>query len=172
MHYPNMAAIPVYGLYGEGDSSFGQDWLHWETIQSRSRLHGYRIAPHRHEQFFQVLLLTAGETTASLDGAVAELPAPAAVVVPALTVHGYTFSPDVDGVVLTLMEREVAAAGLTFSNAAIARNARPVQAAMDAVVAEAQRPGAWHEQALRSHVALLLIALHRAVDEAGFAGTQ
>ena len=55
LHYRNMASIPVYALYGEDSGQFANDWLHWETIQSRSRLYGYEIAPHRHEQLFQVL---------------------------------------------------------------------------------------------------------------------
>ena len=59
LHYPNMPKpIPTFALYGETDSR--HDWLHWETIRSRSRLHNYRIAAHRHEQFFQVLYLTRG----------------------------------------------------------------------------------------------------------------
>ena len=45
LHYPNMNGVPTYALYGEADSARQQDWLHWETIQSRSRLHRYRIAP-------------------------------------------------------------------------------------------------------------------------------
>ena len=66
LHYRNMASIPVYALYGEDSGQFANDWLHWETIQARSRLYGYEIAPHRHEQLFQVLLLTAGQALAVL----------------------------------------------------------------------------------------------------------
>ena len=86
LHYPNMQGVPTYALYGEADSARQQDWLHWETIQSRSRLHGYRIAPHRHERFFQILSLTGGGGHATLDGTGFDLEPPVVVVVPALTV--------------------------------------------------------------------------------------
>jgi AraC family transcriptional activator of pobA len=162
LHYPNMVSIPVYALYGEDDGQLGQDWLHWETIQARSRLHGYEIAPHRHEQFFQVLLVTGGRARAVIDGMAVELRPPAAVVVPALTVHGYSFSPDVDGIVLTLMERDVLDLGLSFAEAAVLEEASGVAADLARLIAEADRPGAAHELAMRAQITLLLVALHRA----------
>ena len=88
------------------------DWLHWETIQSRSRLHDYRIAPHRHEQFFQVLYLQGGIARVTLDDIVHDLVPPALAVVPALTVHGYAFSNNVEGIVVTVMERDLVQPGL------------------------------------------------------------
>ena len=87
LHYPNMNFIPTYALYGETQSEHRQDWLHWETIQARSRLHDYRIAPHRHEQFFQVLYLTAGRAEMVLDGDSHVLLPECVAVVPAGVVH-------------------------------------------------------------------------------------
>ena len=84
LHYPNMNRIPVYALYGEQVAK--EDWLHWETIQSRSRLHGYRIAPHRHEQFFQVLHLTHGWAGVTLDDGRFDISGQGVVVVPALRI--------------------------------------------------------------------------------------
>ena len=176
MHYRNMtrtadrsagkaAGIPVYALYGEEDGQSGVDWLHWETIQARSRLYGYEIVPHRHEQLFQVLLLTAGRGLATLDGRELELKPVTAVVVPALTVHGYGFSPDVDGIVLTLLERDVAELGLAFPNAITVGESNSIKREVEALIAEAERPGMGHEQALRARMALLLVALHRAASE-------
>lgn len=159
------ATIPVYALYGEHGGQFESDWLHWETIQARSRLHGYRIAPHRHEQLFQVLLLTKGRALAMLDGQERALGPATAVVVPALTVHGYVFSPDVDGLVLTLMERDVAELGLAFPNAFAVGESNSIKRELEALIAEAERPGCGNDQALRARMTLLLVALHRAVSE-------
>ena len=159
------AAIPVYALYGEEQGQSGVDWLHWETIPARSRLHGYEIVPHRHEQLFQVLLLSKGRAVAVLDGRELNLRRGAAVVVPALTVHGYAFSPDVDGIVLTLMERDVAELGLAFPNAFTVEESNSIKREIEALIAEAERPGVGHEQALRARMALLLVALHRAASE-------
>jgi AraC family transcriptional activator of pobA len=160
-------SIPVYALYGEVDGPLGQDWLHWETIQARSQMHGYEIAPHRHEQFFQVLLLMGGQARAVIDGLVVELRPPVAVVVPALTVHGYRFSRDVEGIVLTLMERDVLDLDLAFPTAVTVEEDDGVAEAVEALIAEAERPGPGHEQALRARLTLLLVALHRGAGVAG-----
>ncbi|MFD1254184.1 Arabinose operon regulatory protein [Devosia equisanguinis] len=165
LHYPNMKMIPTYALYGEQDST--QDWLHWETIPARSRLHGFRIAPHRHEHLFQVLALTQGTARVTLDGAEFRLTPGALVVVPALVVHGYTFSEDVDGVVLTLFERDVRALDLGFAHPAIIRSGGGVvREAMARLVDEADHPGERHDLAMRAHLSLLLLALHRAHSQA------
>ena len=160
-----MKSIPVYVLYGEDGGQLANDWLHWETIQSRSRLHGYEIAPHRHERFFQILVLAGGSAHAILDGAEFDLATPAIVVVPALAVHGYRLSPDVDGIVLTLMERDVAELGFTFPNAFTVGKSASLYREVAALIDEAERPGLRHEQVLRARLTLLLVTLHRAASE-------
>lgn len=161
LHYPNMNLIPTYALYGEQDSK--QDWLHWETIPARSRLHGFRIAPHRHEHLFQVLSLTAGTARLDLDGEEFDLEAGCLVLVPAMVVHGYDFSADVDGVVLTLFERDVRALDFVFDYPAIIRaGAAPVIEAMEGLLGEADNPGERHDLAMRTRLCLLLLSLHRA----------
>jgi AraC family transcriptional regulator, transcriptional activator of pobA len=172
LHYPNMKPIPVYALYGEEKGGFGQDWLHWETIQSRARLHRYQIAPHRHEQFFQLLFVTAGGGRALLDGAEIDLAPPVAVVVPALTVHGYNFTTDVDGVVLTLMESDVTDLGLPFAVPMVIPGAAPIGEELRRLIAEADSPDAGHDLALRALVNLLLVALHRAGHDLMDAGQR
>ena len=162
LHYPNMKGVPTYALYGEAVSDRQHDWLHWETIQSRSRLHRYRIAPHRHEQFFQILSLTGGRAQVTLDGTAFGLAPPAIVVVPALTVHGYDFSRDVEGVIVTLMARDMAEGMESLAAGVIATSTDPVRRALDGLLAEADRPGDQHDLAMRAHITLLQVALHRA----------
>lgn len=165
LHYRDMKSIPTYALYGEQDSA--EDWLHWETIPARAILHDFRIAPHRHEHLFQVLLLTQGSARVTLDGTEIDMTAGTLLVVPALVVHGYTFSRDVDGIVLTLLERDVRAADLSFELPAIIRtDVALVRAAVERMIGEADRPGRWHDAAMRAHLSLLLIALHRAQSQA------
>lgn len=161
LHYPDMKAIPTYALYGEQETS--QDWLHWETIQSRSRLHDFRIAPHRHEHLFQLLHLTDGRARVTLDGVVSDVRPGDVVVVPALTVHGYEFSPDVEGVVVTLLERDVRAEDVQVGSAMLLETGtRPVVDAMGRMIAEADAPQRRHDLAMRAHIALLLLAIDRA----------
>lgn len=94
--------IPSYLLYGEESAESLAGFGHIETIAERSALHDWEIAPHRHERSVQVLLITGGTVSISLDGAGINLAAPAYVAVPASAVHGFRFSPGARGHVLTL----------------------------------------------------------------------
>lgn len=162
LHYPNMNFVPTYALYGEIDSNRQHDWLHWETIQSRSRLHDYRIAPHRHEQFFQVLHLSSGKAAMTLDGDSHTLLPDSVAVVPAGAVHGYAFSADVQGVVVTLMQRDLEGLGLPRPEAMVIRgDCRDIVLAVKRLTSEADRPGLGHDVAMRAHLTLLLVALRR-----------
>ena len=169
LDYPNMKTIPSYALYGETESD-EQEWLHWETIQSRSRLHNYRIAAHRHEQFCQILYLTGGRGRVILDGATVELVPPSVAVVPAMTVHAYQFSDDVDGVVVTLMERDLREAGEVQAQVVSGRG--EVGEAIDQLIAEADRPGAGHGMAMRARIALLVVAIQRVRQASAMIGPQ
>ncbi|MBS7743112.1 MULTISPECIES: helix-turn-helix domain-containing protein [unclassified Chelatococcus] len=163
-----METIPIYALFGEAVPDREHEWLHWETIVSRSSRHDFRIAPHRHEQFFQILEVTSGRVRATIDGATYDLAGPAIVVVPALTVHGYVFSRDVVGVVLTLMERDVQNAGRDVGEI----SAQPrvlsgfgmddVHAAIADLITEADRREIGHGVAMPALITLLLVALARA----------
>ena len=172
LHYPNMNIIPTYALYGETQSEHRHDWLHWETIQSRSRLHDYRIAPHRHEQFFQVLYLTAGQAEMVLDGDSHVLTPESVAVVPAGVVHGYTFSTDVRGIVVTLMERDLEGLGLPRPGVMVVRQGcAEIAMTLGRLAAEADRPGSGHDVAMRAHLSLLIVALLRAAPQGASAGT-
>ncbi|MBK8082466.1 MAG: helix-turn-helix domain-containing protein [Devosia sp.] len=157
-----MGRIPTYALYGEVDSERQHDWLHWETIQARSRLHDYRIAPHRHEHLFQILHLVEGNGRVTLDDTEFDLGPGSTVAVPALTVHGFTFSTDVEGVVVTLLERDLVAIDLALPAATVIReDTAAIADALARLTAEADDPGSRHDLAMRAHVTLLLLALQR-----------
>lgn len=168
-----MEAIPTYALYGENETS-GESWLHWETITSRSRLHGFRISPHRHDQLYQILYLRGGAATVMLDGNTFEVSPPALVIVPPLTVHSFVFSEGVDGFVLTFYIQDVRNA-LTDIGGALDGMMQscilePVEGVVDAgeldravegLIAEADRSAPGQVAALRARLNLLLVAAHR-----------
>ncbi|WP_052952622.1 helix-turn-helix domain-containing protein [Devosia psychrophila] len=170
LHYLNMNDVPTYALYGEQIGVRQHEWLHWETIQSRSRLHGYTIAPHRHEHLFQILSLTGGSGRVFLDGAEFVLQPPVIVLVPAMTVHGYRFSDDVEGVVVTLMQRDAADRIGRVSAGVLEHAVAAPMAALDDLVVEADRFGAWHDEAMLARLTLLLVALQRSRNLPGSLG--
>ncbi|MGD9944910.1 MAG: helix-turn-helix domain-containing protein [Burkholderiaceae bacterium] len=103
------APVPTYALYGERPRSALAEAFHCESIASRSRLHDWRIKPHRHEAFFQILYIRGGRGEAVFDARRLAFAPPCVITVPARAAHGFAFSPDVDGVVLTVVDRQLEA---------------------------------------------------------------
>ena len=94
--------IPRYALYGE---AAWRDTFNFEWIPERSGHYDWHIRPHMHEALIQVLLLTEGGARVVINDAVWQARAPALLIVPALSVHGFDFSRDVNGPVVTAAQR-------------------------------------------------------------------
>ena len=147
LYYSNMRtaapapAIRVYNLFGEaGDLP---DVVHCETIASRSVLHDWRLAVHRHARLHQVLLIEGGGGEATLDGRVVPLKPMQIVNVPVGHVHGFSFVPGTEGWVLTIAaemldEALLAAEGLrsVLSRSAAVRGTPQIRAVMKQIFAE------------------------------------
>lgn len=99
----NMARVPTWLLYGESAGrSSGAESLHIESIAARSARHQWEIRPHRHAELLQILHLSGGSGEAQIEGARQPLTPPCIAVIPESIVHGFRFSRDVEGHVLTL----------------------------------------------------------------------
>jgi AraC family transcriptional activator of pobA len=104
-------AIPAFFLYGEPLRTSDERTVHVETIAARSRLHEWKIRPHRHRDLHQVLFLQRGSVVASIDDRSTELRAPAAIIVPPLSVHSFRFQEGTIGWVMSFgidLAREIA----------------------------------------------------------------
>jgi AraC family transcriptional activator of pobA len=98
----NKSGVPVYQLYGEDQHWLTPDLLHCESIAARSLLHNWEIKPHRHHGLFQLLWLEQGVASLQLDDWQGQLDAGSILIVPQHCVHGFQFSPDAQGLVITL----------------------------------------------------------------------
>ncbi|MCM2293251.1 helix-turn-helix domain-containing protein [Allorhizobium sp. BGMRC 0089] len=96
-------AIPTYRLYGENSNTEPDFWMHCETIYARSHLYRFEIDLHRHEAFLQLLYFHAGDGEAVLKGQTFAITPPTAILVPAGFEHGFRFSRDIEGVIVTLL---------------------------------------------------------------------
>lgn len=96
--------VPVYALYGNRAEEPRPNWVHCESIAARSALYDWEIDPHRHEAFRQILFVRAGGGEAWLAGRRAAIEPGFLVLVPPLAVHGFRFTPDIDGHVITVVE--------------------------------------------------------------------
>src|ERR1043165_5858073 len=115
------STLPLFHLYGDlpDDSAF--DFIHIETIASRSSLHEWTIRAHRHRNLFQILLIEQGGGEMTYEAASLPFEAPAAILVAPTTRHGFRFRPQAtDGWVVSFTE-DVAEALGERSGAALAR---------------------------------------------------
>lgn len=98
------AAIPRFFLYGEPPRDPGERFVHVETIADRSRLHDWRIQPHAHRDLHQLLVIFSGGGDMEAETQRETFRAPALLIVPAGTVHGFSFAEDTEGYVVTLAD--------------------------------------------------------------------
>lgn len=102
MSEQNTLSVPVFKLYGETLNWPTPDLIHIESIPERSRLHDWDIRAHRHADLLQLLYVQAGTAELEIEGRVVRLEGCGLQVVPALCVHGFRFSSDVQGYVLSV----------------------------------------------------------------------
>jgi AraC family transcriptional regulator, transcriptional activator of pobA len=117
----HMAALPLFHLYGDPPDDSAFDFIHIETIASRSAVHDWTIRAHRHRNLFQLLLIERGGGELSFETSVVPFSALAAILVPATVAHGFRFTPRVtEGWVMSFTE-DVADAIGENSGEALAR---------------------------------------------------
>lgn len=95
--------VPTYDLYGEDRDNSGNFNLHCETIASRSSAYHWEIGLHRHEHFLQFLYIWEGSGDAIFETTTMPLTPPCVIFIPPGPVHGFRFSRDVAGLVITAL---------------------------------------------------------------------
>jgi AraC family transcriptional activator of pobA len=100
--------IPVFFLYGEPRRQIGPRFLHLEPLADRSRPSDWNIRAHAHENLHHVFFITSGSGLMVADGDTMRFDAPCLILVPSRTVHGFSYTPDATGWVLTLADTYLA----------------------------------------------------------------
>lgn len=100
-----MNNVPNYILYGEDKDEIFPDYLHIESIRSRSIHHAWNFKPHQHHNLHQFFYILKGGGTVLIDNINYELNDNQIISIPPLTIHGFQFSPDTEGWVLTLPQQ-------------------------------------------------------------------
>ena len=114
-------ALPLFHLYGDPPDDSAFDFIHIETIRSRSAVHDWTIRAHRHRNLFQILLIEQGGGEMSFETAIVPFSAPAAILIPATTAHGFRFNPQVTNGWVVSFTEDVADALGDQSGEALAR---------------------------------------------------
>src|SRR5260221_4884998 len=100
-----VTALPLFHLYGDPPDDQAFDFIHVETIASRSSAHDWLIRAHRHRNLWQILVIERGGGEMTYEASTAEFAAPAAILVLPNVAHGFRFHPQMtDGLVVTFTE--------------------------------------------------------------------
>jgi AraC family transcriptional activator of pobA len=102
------AALPLFHLYGDPPDDQAFDFIHIETIASRSSIHDWTIRAHRHRNLFQILVIERGGGEMTFEAATIPFAAPCAILVPATIAHGFRFQPAVTNGWVTSFTEDVA----------------------------------------------------------------
>src|SRR3977135_4058170 len=122
---PRSSALPLFHLYGDPPDDQAFDFIHIETISSRSAIHDWVIRAHRHRNLFQILVIGQGGGEMTDAAATSAFEAPCAILVPATIAHGYRFRPhETEGYVISFTEDAAAGFGLRSDEAL--NRARPL----------------------------------------------
>lgn len=162
-------AVPVFKLYGETAAWPTPDLIHCESIFERSRLHDWEIKPHRHGDLVQLLYIQSGQAELQVEGVINAVQGPALQVVPALSVHGFRFSQDVQGHVLSLALPLVEQLGVALDSPPLARAAcypvvgqqRYLDALFESIAEEYSLQQAGRDLMLQSLISALLVWVGR-----------
>ena len=162
------STIPPWGLYGEPLAL--PDVLHIERITDRAAGLDWTIAPHRHPQIHQVFLIIEGQASLTVDGRQHRPRAPFLLNVPSGVVHGFAFSAQTQGFVLTIPVQSVpellapSAADKTVLQTAILAPDKDMAARFGRLMAEHARRGPGRGPMLRALATELLCLILRALD--------
>lgn len=96
------SSIPFYDLYGEAFIRSDPGFIHIEEIAHRSKGLGWEIKPHRHNRLAQIVVVLNNDWHVKMDDKQHNLRGNWAVIIPPGVVHGFRFSSDTYGFVLSI----------------------------------------------------------------------
>lgn len=166
--------IPQFALYGEQAQADSAEFVHIELIETRSRVYDWHIGTHVHRGLFQVLFLFAGQVRATIGDQVQECAGPVAITIHPALVHGFDFSEQAQGYVLTIDQQVLFSSArdhgelfaplfvepLTITLAPGGATRTRLESLLEQLLAEAAAPQPGHELILEwlARAALLLLA--------------
>lgn len=106
------ATLPLFHLYGDPPDDQAFDFIHVETIVSRSAAHDWLIRAHRHRNLFQFLLIESGGGEMIFETATIRFTAPCVFIVAPNVAHGFRFvAGATNGWIVSFTEDVAAAMG-------------------------------------------------------------
>jgi AraC family transcriptional activator of pobA len=180
--------VPQFALYGENTAPENAEFVHIELIETRSRLHDWHIQSHTHRGLFQILFLLGGHVRAEIDSGLWECEGPVALTIHPSVVHGFDFSKEAQGFVLTVDQSllfgdklgvdaalfsTIFVEPLAIALTAVDESRQRIETLLKQLMTESSWPRAGHTlmlEWLARSVLLLLVRLHsdhRSADRTG-----
>ncbi len=152
--------VPTFYLYGEPHRVVGDGFIHVEHLDDRSRPSEWTILPHAHTGLHHIFWIARGGGAMQAEAQVFRFTAPAMLIVPASVVHGFSWTSESVGSVLTLasvhftdLARRDPTTGRLFAAAHVI-----------ALDADAARSTQWHMNTLMRELGWSAIGHHAAVE--------
>jgi AraC family transcriptional activator of pobA len=166
--------VPTFFLYGEPTQEVDRHFLHLEPLADRSEPNGWNIRAHAHHDLSHLFFVASGGGEIRCDQERLGFSAPAALIVPARSVHAFTWHPDTEGWVLTLADTFLAeltardrAFARVFASPAVLCLDPPATTLLARLVAGLGHELAWtapaHAVAVESQLLQLLVLLARSL---------
>ena len=96
------ALIPSPAVYGSSRLTADLDDIHVESLATSIARHEHHIRRHRHVDLFQFFVIQSGHADCQMDAQRLALDGPGLLVVPALAVHQFVFTPGTSGQVVSI----------------------------------------------------------------------
>ena len=165
--------IPVFKLYGETASWPTPDLMHCESIPERSKLHDWEIKAHRHVDLMQLLYVQGGDAVLKVEDAVVHVDRPMLQIVPAMSIHSFKFSQDIQGHILTFAQPLLQGLSAALEGADISKNvcheagedAAHLDMLFNAISTEYRQKRRGRQLALHSLINLLMVWILRKNSE-------
>ena len=105
----SLSQVASVFLYGEETRDDGLEALHIEPLRERSMRHDWVIAPHRHPDHVQLMLITEGGGITRFEGVDVEHRAGDLVIHPAGMIHSIRYQNGTEGMTITMARDDVTA---------------------------------------------------------------
>ncbi len=92
------------GLYGDNNSILLSNFIHFESLETRSKMYDWEINEHLHTDLYQLFIIQSGEGILVSENKEVTLQCPCIITIPTNTLHGFHFQSDICGEVITFSE--------------------------------------------------------------------
>ncbi len=92
------------GLYGDNRSPLVPNFIHHELLETRSKIYDWEIHEHLHSDLYQVFIIQSGSGVLRSENKEFAIEGPCLITIPANTLHGFMFQPEIVGEVITFSE--------------------------------------------------------------------